>query len=440
MRIPSRPRLISLATPVIVFAALFALLGGVNSATPNTGPPGVAVAELPAGATKGPTGRSIAGFRTAIAEDPANAGALAGLGDALYQRGRETADGRYPKLAGRAYDAALALDPMSVPALTGKATIALVAHDFPGGLALAQRANRLEPDLAATYPPLIDGLIETGRYGAAAGAIQRFLNLKPGPPAYARLSYFEELHGNTDAALRAMRLAAESALPGTEASAFGHALVGDLLFDAGRYGRAARSYETALVGNRGYVPAEAGLLNVAAATGNEDRAVAGYRELVNGRGLVEYSDELGRLEEAAGAGGAAARHYAAISELHAGELASGQRPDAGQVIFEADHGDPALGIELGRTVWKDSPSVSSADAYAWALHAAGRYDAARRISNEATRLGTRDPIFLFHAGIIAADAGEPQRARSLLRELLATAPGFDPLFARDARRELRRLR
>ena len=65
---------------------------------------------------------------------------------------------------------------------------------------------------------------------------------------------------------------------------------------------------------------------------------------------------------------------------------------------------------------------------------------ARRISSEATRIGTRDPIFLFHAGIIAADAGEPKRARSVLTELLATTPGLDPLFATEARQTLRRLR
>ncbi len=370
---PSRP--ITIATPFIVFAALLALLGAVNSS--DQGSPDVAAAKLS--------------------------------------------------------------DPGRIPALTERANTALIAHDFPGGLALARQANRLEPDLAATYPPLIDGLIETGRYAAAAAAIERLLNLKPGPPAYARLSYFEELHGNRAAALRAMRLAASSALPGTEASAFGNTLVGDLLFDGGRYREAERRYRTALIGNPRYAAAEAGILNVAGATGSRERAMAGYRELVNERDLVEYSDELGRLEESAGQSRAADRHYAAISELHAGELESGQRPDAGQVIFEADHGDPALGIELGRTVWKDSPSASSADAYAWALHAAGRDDAARRISDEASRLGTRDPIFLFHAGVIAADAGERARARRVLGDLLETTPGFDPLFAQEARRTLRQL-
>jgi tetratricopeptide (TPR) repeat protein len=407
-------RLIGLVAPVLVFAALYLVLSSLGS-----------------------TGSEAA--RSAPAATMNEAASLARRGDDYYQRGRETGLAKYPRLAGRAYDDALTLDPDSVPALVGKATIALVAHDFPGGLALARRAQRLEPDIAATYPPLIDGLIETGRYAEAARAIDRLLRLKPGPPAYARLSYFEELHGNQHAALRAMRLAAESALPGTEASSFGHALVGELLFDAGRYDAAARSYRTALVGNPRYVHAEAGALNVAAARGECGAAIAGYRELVEKRGLVEYSDELGRLEEVAGDARAAARHYGAISRLHARELASGQRPDAGQVLFEADHGVPATGVRLGRAVWRASPSVSSADAYAWALHAAGKPAAALAMSERAARLGTRDPLFRFHAGMIAAEGGQPDRARAILAALLRRSPGFDPLFAEQARRELHSL-
>lgn len=433
-------RSIALVTPVAVFVALVAVLGAGGASEPEPAVPAAATAKLPAGATNGSTGRSIARLRRAIARDPAGADSLASLGDAYYQRGRETGAGKFATLAGRAYEEALARAPTSVTALTGQATIALVAHDFPGGLEIARRAHRLEPDLAAPYLPLIDGLIETGRYARAAAAIERLLNLKPGVPAYARLSYFEELHGNTDAALRAMRLAADSALAGTEAGAFGHALVGDLLFDAGRYRRAARRYEAALGSSGGYVPAEAGLLNVAAATGNGRAAIEGYRELVEDRELIEYADELGRLEEAAGRRRAAERHYAIISRLHRRELASGQNPDAGQVIFEADHGSTRKGVRLGRAVWTASPSVSSADAYAWALYAAGRHDAAAEVSRHATRLGSRDPIFRFHAGMIAAQAGDPERARTLLNELLAATPGFDPLFASIAERELRRLR
>jgi hypothetical protein len=52
------------------------------------------------------------------------------------------------------------------------------------------------------------------------------------------------------------------------------------------------------------------------------------------------------------------------------------------------------------------------------------------------RLGTRDPIFLYHAGIVATRAGQPDRARSFLARLVAQSPEFHPLYGPRARRAL----
>jgi hypothetical protein len=56
------------------------------------------------------------------------------------------------------------------------------------------------------------------------------------------------------------------------------------------------------------------------------------------------------------------------------------------------------------------------------------------------RLGSRDPSFLYHAGMIARRAGRDDQARRLLHRLLAQSPRFSPLYAPPARRALRTLR
>ena len=61
-------------------------------------------------------------------------------------------------------------------------------------------------------------------------------------------------------------------------------------------------------------------------------------------------------------------------------------------------------------------------------------------SAAAMRLGSRDPYFLYHAGMIAASAGDRGRARELLGELVARTPGFSPLYGPRAARELEALR
>lgn len=434
-------RLLRWITPLAVFAALVVVLSVRDSGEANgEAPPSAATAELPADAIEGPTGESIATLRAALEREPDNAAGLASLGDAYYQRSRESPKAAYTKLATTAYEEALAIEPDNLSALTGQATMALIAHDFPRGLELAQRAHRSEPDLAAPYLPLIDGLIETGRYEPARKEIEALLSLKPSLPAYARASYFAELNGAREDALRAMRLARDSALGGTESKAFGDKLVGDLQFEGGDYDAARDSYRAALANFDSYVPAEAGLLNVAATQGELDRAISGYRELVEERNLSEYADELGRLELAAGMDARAERHFQILSDLHERELRRGQRPDAGQVLFEADFGSVEKGLELGERVWDASPSVSSADAYSWALYAAGEHARASRISEEAMKLGTEKPQFLYHAGMIAAAAGRDAQARRLLGRLLERSPRFDPTYAADAKRELRGLR
>ena len=97
-------------------------------------------------------------------------------------------------------------------------------------------------------------------------------------------------------------------------------------------------------------------------------------------------------------------------------------------------------MTLGRTAWRRAPSVSSADAYSWALYRAGRIEAASRLSGEAMRLGSRDPEFLYHAGMIARAGGEDARAATLLGRLLEQSPRFSALYAPRARQALRSLR
>jgi hypothetical protein len=58
----------------------------------------------------------------------------------------------------------------------------------------------------------------------------------------------------------------------------------------------------------------------------------------------------------------------------------------------------------------------------------------------ALRLGTRDALLSYHAGVVAAANGETVRARELLTEALAINPGFDPLQASRARAALEALR
>jgi tetratricopeptide (TPR) repeat protein len=54
--------------------------------------------------------------------------------------------------------------------------------------------------------------------------------------------------------------------------------------------------------------------------------------------------------------------------------------------------------------------VFTLDTLAWALHAAGRHDEARAVSERALTVGTQEARLFYHAGVIAAAVGQPDEA------------------------------
>ena len=428
------------ATPALAFAAVLAVLLLVNRSGPEplSGTPASTgdVNQAPPQDTES----LIAGLQAAVKADPADASGYALLGEAYYQRARDTGDPAYYSRAEGSFNAALNRDPNELTATLGKGTLALARHDFQAGLDFAQRARRLAPDLVRPYAVLADAQIELGRYAAAAGSLERMAALKPTLATYSRISYYRELDGDLGGAAEAMRLAVSAGGGSAEGTAYVQSLLGNLELDRGRYAAAERAYRQALAGQPAYPAAEAGLARLDAGRGRFAPAIRRYRQLVETIPLPEYAIGLAEAEQAAGRVAAARRDYALVEAQTRLLRSNGVNADVDLALFEANHGDPSQALALGRRAWADAPSVRSADAYSWALYAAGRIEPARRLSERAMMLGSRDPYFLYHAGMIARRAGDTGAARRLLARLVAQSPRFNPLYAPRARRALESLR
>ena len=101
--------------------------------------------------------------------------------------------------------------------------------------------------------------------------------------------------------------------------------------------------------------------------------------------------------------------------------------------------DPAGTVALARAAYARRPSIKAADTLAWALFKAGQTAEARRYADEALRLGTHDPLMLYHAGMIAQAQGDSAAARDFLARALEHNPNFSPLYAPLARQALANL-
>jgi tetratricopeptide (TPR) repeat protein len=408
----SRPNLIKLFSPVVVFAAVLLALLALN------GPDAPPLPSLSAGADVGrPSGDPVRDAQAAVRAAPDSAGGYAALGDAYLAQARDGGDPSYYARAERAFDAALRRDGSDVGALIGAGTLAGLRHDFDEQLRLGLDARRAAPDLARPYTVVADAQIELGRYGAAGESIQRLVDLKPGLAAYARASYFKELSGDPAGAVAAMRLAASAG--GTpENVAYVQTLVGDLELGQGRVAAARDAYRSALRAHPPYPQATTGLARVDAAGGDLGSAAARLRGSTNALPLAGSLTLLAEVELAAGRPGAARGDLAAARAQHDMLTASGTLPDAEAVLFEADHGSPARAVALGRRVWASAPGIRSADALGWAYTRAGEVGAGVAWTRRALRTGSRDPLFNLHAAVALDRAGlgrEAERHLDLAR-------------------------
>jgi tetratricopeptide (TPR) repeat protein len=425
-----------------VAAAVTLGLGGVFRSTPSAADAGDALpaavaAALQKGFAAGDTAAEIAGLQAELRADPTNAKALDTLGLAYQQRARETADPTYYRTADGILHAALRLDRNDLIATAGLGQLALSRHQFRRALALGERARRISPTTAGVYGVIGDAEVELGRYTQAFAAFDHMNAIKPDVASYARVSYARELLGNVRGAEQAMELAASAAVGEREASAWTHVQLGLLELNSGRARAAFTRMRQALDLFPSYYLALDGLAQAQAGLGDLRAALATEERAVNTVPLPQYVGLLGDLEQATGHAAAASREYALIPVIQRLLAANGVRNDLDIALFDVDHGvDLPHAMVLARRGHAERPSILGDDVLAWALARNGRCAAALPWSQRALRLGTQDPVKLFHRGYIEACLGNRSAAREFYGRALALNPRFSILWAHVARKGL----
>ncbi len=383
-----------------------------------------------------PTVREIARLQTVVTADPNDAAGQRDLGLALLQRIRETADPALYAPATAALETARQLAPDDALVLVGIGGIELGKHQFAGALVTGRAAVKLSPDLASAHAVMVDALVELGRYDEADAAASEMLGISADLSTLTRVSYLAELHGHLDAALQAMNEAADSHSAAAENLAFANALLGNLLVYTGDPRAAADAYIHALALVPAHAPSLAGEARLAVGAGHLDEAIALYQRAADILPLPEYVIGLADTQFAAGLTDAATRNIKLAGAEIALFKAAGVVVDLDLALFDADHGDPNEALGYAQAAYDATPTVRAADALGWALHRLGRDREASVRSRETLRLGSRDALFRYHAGAIAAALGDVQGARRDLQLALQTDPGFSATGAAEARRIL----
>lgn len=378
--------------------------------------------------------RMIADLQARIRQDPENTDAYALLGLALLQRVRETGDSSLYTQAELAFDAALQRDPQHLDALLGKGALALSRHQFAEALRWGEQARAINPQRAEVYGIIGDAQVELGRYDAATATVQRMVELRPDLSSYSRVAYLRELYGDTAGAIDAMQRAVAAGNPVAEGTLWAQVQLGNLSFNSGDLPQAERTYRRALRIRPDYAYALAGVARVRAARGDYAEAIRQYEQIVERLPLPEFVIALGELYEHVGQERDAESQYELVRAMQQLNASAGMDVDLELALFDADHSsDPTATVIQARAAYERRPSIYAADTLAWALYRSGDYTGAWRYSQEALRLGTRDALLHYHAGMIADALGEDTAASDHLRQALAINPFFSVRYAAPAR-------
>ncbi len=390
----------------------------------------------PSAAATSRTLADIAALRDGLAKTPDDPDTLRALGLALLQRVRETADASLYAQAEEALDQARKIAPDDPLILVGIGGLQLGKHRFAAALDTARKALDLAPTNEPAKAVEVDALVELGHYDEAVAATQELLELRVDITSLARVSYLREVHGNLDGAIAAMRQASESPALAPENTAYVTTLLGNLLVYAGKPDEATAAYESVLNVVPDHAAAIAALGRLAVRRGDLVEAARRFEKASAILPLPEYVIALGETREVAGDLKAAGESYD-LARAETGLFqAAGVDVDLELALFEADHGDATTALKLAEESYATRRTVRTSDALAWANHRAGNDGNAARLSKEALRLGSRDPLLLYHAGMIALASGDEAAARQHLSDALAIDPGFSPTSAAAARATL----
>jgi tetratricopeptide (TPR) repeat protein len=372
---------------------------------------------------------------------PKDPTAYAEMAAAYMEKARETGDGAFYGRAESACQKALQLEPNNYAALRLVSWVYSGQHRFREAVAAARRALDRDSGDPLNYGTLGDALLELGEYQEGAQAIQKMVDLRPDVASYARAAYVRELFGDMEGAIEVMGMAVRAASSrDLEHNAWCRVQLGNLLFHAGRLADAEAQYQAALQVFPGYHFAFTGLGRVRAAQQRFDEALGYFQKSVDlvptyeaVFSLVDLYSHLKRPAETS-------RQFELLETLEKISQANGVQPEAQLAMFYADHGLRLTeALNIARQQARERRDIKTLDALAWVLFKNGKTQEALRVSQQALRLGTKDPMMLYHHGMITWELGQHREATESLQQALAANPYFHPHHAEQARLALQPL-
>jgi tetratricopeptide (TPR) repeat protein len=321
-----------------------------------------------------------------------------------------------------------------------RSEIDMERHGFAQVAEYSGELTKIASDDPWNWGMLGDSLMELGQYDRAGKAYQKMLSLRPNQASYNRAAYYRFVTGDPKGALEMMNLAVGAGSWAPENTAWCLVELGAMYFKLGQLAQAEQAYGNALALFDGYHTANAGLGRVKAAQGKITEAIERYKRAQASVPLPDYAASLHALYLQTGKTDDARKQIELIEVVDRLTQANGDKTNRNLAIIYADQGrrlDRAL--ELIREELKVRQDVYTYDALAWVLYKNQRYEDAQQAMDRALKMGTPEPGFFYHAGMIAIAQDRKQDAKNYLERALALNRKFDFSQAPIAQKALAKL-
>jgi tetratricopeptide (TPR) repeat protein len=318
-------------------------------------------------------------------------------------------------------------------ALGLRALVLLDQHRFAAAREQARAILGRDPEDLVALAALSDAALEMGDVAEAMQTAQKLVDLKPGLAAYGRAAHLRWTTGDVSGAklLYARAIEAGRGARDPEPVAWMMVQAALVFWNAGDPDGALAGASQALGLVPGYAPALVVEARCRLALGDRSEAIRLLERADQARPSLETRWLLADAKREAG-------EVAAAERLEARIVREGRQSDPLVLgLFLATRGrDPGEAVRVLESEHRTRPGLAIEDAYAWALHRAGRLAEARAAIDRATAHGTPDPRLLYHAGAIRLAEGRTDEGRALIRKALALNPHFDPVAGAEARASL----
>lgn len=387
--------------------------------------------------------RTVNYYRDQIEKNPDDIKNYIELAQVFIQEARIT--GKHheyvPKIL-RLLEDALILDNENLDANLTKASVLLSLHQFEEAKKIGEWAVDKYPYNPDVYGVLCDASVELGQYEKAVVVCDKMLSVKPDLRSYSRASYLRELNGELEAAIDAMRMAADAGVTGHENRAWVLYNLANLYLQSGKVDTAEFIYNGILEERPGYAYAFSGLAKVMIVRNDYSRAIE-YLKNAN-----EYLDDHSFFERLADiylATGNREEEQKLIStvmkEFDEHEKA-GWNVNLEYAAFNLNHnlnlGESLLRVEKE---YKRRPgNIEVIDTYSWALYKNGKVNEALKMIEKVFYTNSKNPLYFYHAGVIFKAADKNEQAAAYFESALNENLAKNVLFYKDAKARLSELK